>query len=80
MGIVPLKQIEYGVYGVLILISHKPYSISLRGTILGPFTEGNFEQIQESTVSAHKSALPPLTVRVVIYGLLRVIWGLILVR
>ena len=31
--IVPLKQIDYGVYGDLILIYPKPYSIYLRGTI-----------------------------------------------
>ena len=31
--IVPLKQIEYGVYGDLIIIYPKPYSIYLRGTI-----------------------------------------------
>ena len=29
--IVPLKQIEYGVYGDLIVIYSKPYSIYLRG-------------------------------------------------
>ena len=33
MSKVPLKQIEYGVYGDLINIYPKPYSISLRGTI-----------------------------------------------
>ena len=31
--IVLLKQIEYGVYGDLIIIYPKPYSIYLRGTI-----------------------------------------------
>ena len=31
--IVPLKWIEYGVYGDLIIIYPKPYSIYLRGTI-----------------------------------------------
>ena len=31
--IVPLKQIEYGVYGDFIIIYPKPYSIYLRGTI-----------------------------------------------
>ena len=31
--IVPLKQIECGVYGDLIIIYPKPYSIYLRGTI-----------------------------------------------
>ena len=32
-GIVPLKQIEYGVYGDLIIVYPKPDSIYLRGTI-----------------------------------------------
>ena len=32
-GIVPLKQMEYRVYGDLIMIYPKPYSIYLRGTI-----------------------------------------------
>ena len=31
--IVPIQQIEYGVYGDLIIIYLKPYSIHLRGTI-----------------------------------------------
>ena len=31
--IVPVKQIEYGVYGDLIILYPKPYSIYLRGTI-----------------------------------------------
>ena len=31
--IVPLKWIEYGVYGDLIMTCPKPYSIYLRGTI-----------------------------------------------
>ena len=31
--IVPLKQIDYGVYGDLITIYPKPYSIYFRGTI-----------------------------------------------
>ena len=31
--IVPIKEIEYGVYGNLILIYPKPYAITLRGTI-----------------------------------------------
>ena len=31
---VPLKQIEYGVYGDLITTYPKPYSIYLRGTIV----------------------------------------------
>ena len=31
--IFPLKKIEYGVYGELIIIYPKPYSIYLRGTI-----------------------------------------------
>ena len=33
---VPLKLIEYGVYGHLLLIYAKPYSIYLRGTITIP--------------------------------------------
>ena len=33
-SIVPLKYIEYGVYGDLIIIYPKPYSIYLRGTII----------------------------------------------
>ena len=32
-AIVPLEQIEYGVYGDLIIIYLKPYSIYLRGTL-----------------------------------------------
>ena len=32
-AIVPLKQIEYGVFGDLIVIYPKPYSIYLRATI-----------------------------------------------
>ena len=32
--IIPLKLIEYGVYGDLIIMYPKPYSIYLRGTIL----------------------------------------------
>ena len=32
--LVPLKQIEYGVYRDLITIYSKPYSIYLRGTIV----------------------------------------------
>ena len=32
--IIPLKSIEYGVYGDLIIIYPTPYSIYLRGTIL----------------------------------------------
>ena len=32
-AMVPLEQIEYGVYGDLIIISPRPYSIYLRGTI-----------------------------------------------
>ena len=32
-NIVPLESIESGVYGVLIIIYTKPYSIYLRGTI-----------------------------------------------
>ena len=31
--ILPLKEIEYGVYGDLILMYPTPYSIYLRGTI-----------------------------------------------
>ena len=31
---VPLKEIECGVYGDLLIIHQKPYSIYLRGTIL----------------------------------------------
>ena len=31
MAIVPLKLMEYGVYGDLIMIYTKPYSIYLRG-------------------------------------------------
>ena len=31
--IVPLKQIEYGVYGDLIILYPKPYSIHVSGTI-----------------------------------------------
>ena len=34
MFIVPLKQIEYGVYGDLIMIYAKPCSIYLRGTYI----------------------------------------------
>ena len=33
MLIIPLKKIEYGVYGGLIIIYPKPYYIYLRGTI-----------------------------------------------
>ena len=33
LGIVPLKYIEYGVYGDVIITYPKPYSIYLRGTI-----------------------------------------------
>ena len=37
-SIVPLKYIEYGVYGDVIIICPKQYSIYLRGTIiLDPF-------------------------------------------
>ena len=37
--IVPLKKIEYGVYGDLLVLYPKPYSIYLRGTINPqPFT------------------------------------------
>ena len=32
-GIVPLKYIEYGVYGDLVIIYPKPYSIDLPGNI-----------------------------------------------
>ena len=32
-SVVPLKQIEYGVYGALFMIYPKPYSIHLRGAI-----------------------------------------------
>ena len=32
-AIVPLKQIEYGVDGDLVIIYPKPYSIYLKGTI-----------------------------------------------
>ena len=41
--IVPLKKIEYGVYGILIITYPKPYSMYLRGTIssrvFGRFTK-----------------------------------------
>ena len=33
MAIVPLRYIEYGVYGDLIIRYPKPYSIYLRGTM-----------------------------------------------
>ena len=33
LSIVPLKWIEYGVYGDLVIMYPKPYSIYLRGTI-----------------------------------------------
>ena len=34
--IVPLKQVEYGVYGDLIIIRPKPYSIYLKGVYRVP--------------------------------------------
>ena len=36
--IVPLKQIEYGVCGDLLIICPKPYSIYLRGIIYKGYT------------------------------------------
>ena len=32
-SVFPLKKVEYGVYGHLVIIYGKPYSIYLRGTI-----------------------------------------------
>ena len=37
--VVPLKYIEYGVYGDLIRIYSKPYSIYLRGTRISRYLE-----------------------------------------
>ena len=37
-GIVPLKSIEYGVYGDLVIIYPKPYSVYLQGILLARTT------------------------------------------
>ena len=42
MVIVPLKQIEYGIHGDLIIIYPKPYSIDLRGTL---YHNGNIQYL-----------------------------------
>ena len=56
--IVPLKQIEYGVYADLIVIYPKPYSIYLRGTIISNHNP-------DRTGASHKSVVIPLVVSLV---------------
>ena len=44
--IVPLKWMEYGIYGDLIIIYPKPYSIYLRGTIDPEVPTGSYLKVQ----------------------------------
>ena len=49
--IVPPKWIEYGVYGDLIVICPKPYSIHLRGTRISSFwIPWNLEKMRVSSL------------------------------
>ena len=66
-SIVPLKQIEYGVYGDLIIRYPKPYSIYLRGTlcwpssvlvIIGPTFHLHVTQAQKCKISANFARSP----------------------
>ena len=52
-----LKQIEYGVYGDLIIIYPKPYSIYLRGTILVKYLGWVVEDLDMVFVCLHRCQL-----------------------